>query len=116
MDALRARYEALKDDVTEKQIELTAEALKRRQFMPVLILNVPNFFFCTKKDILSEYDRVVALPNDSEELSKVVGISDPEEVKKTHLITLLNQYELLYGLRKGDGDAWATVNELYEDD
>lgn len=116
METLRASYEALKDDATQEQIKLTAQALVRRQFMPVLILDVPNFFFVTKKDLLSEFDRVVALPDDSEELRAVVGITDPQEVKKTHLITLLNQYELLCGLRTGDGDAWATVNELYEDD
>ena len=116
MEALRKKYEALGPDASEEQIRLTAEALVRRQFMPVLILNVPDFFFVKKQDLLAEFDRVIALSNESEELSKVVGISDPDEVKKTHLVTLLNQYELLSGLRKGDGDAWATVNELYEDD
>ncbi len=116
MEALRKKYEALGPDANEEQIRLTAEALVRRQFMPVLILDVPNFFFVTKQDLLKEFDRVMALEEDSKELSSVIGISDPQEVKKTHLVTLLNQYELLCGLRKGDGDAWATVNELYEDD
>jgi len=38
------------------------------------------------------------------------------EVKKKHLELLLYNYRLLCGLRLGDGDAWAFINELYEDD
>lgn len=58
----------------------------------------------------------MALSSQSAELKAVVGIDNPEEVKEKHLTVLLTQYELLRGLRLGDGDAWATVNELYEDD
>jgi len=116
MDELKAAYEALGPDATDKQINLTAEALGRRQFMPVLILSVPNFFQYTKKDMLKEFDRVRKLPDDSEELKAVIGLSGAAEVKEKHLLTLLNQYELLCGLRVSDGDAWAVVNELYEDD
>lgn len=116
MDELKAAYEALGPDATQEQIDLTAEALDRRQFMPALILSVPNFFQYTKKDMLAEFDRVQKLPDESEELNAVIGLSGPSEVKEKHLLTLLNQYELLYGLRLNDGDAWAVVNELYEDD
>ncbi len=67
--------------------------------------------------MLEEYQRVMALSSQSAELKAVVGIDNPEEVKEKHLTVLLTQYELLRGgLRLGDGDAWATVNELYEDD
>ncbi len=83
---------------------------------PPLILDVNDFSHLTKERMLEEYQRVMALSSQSAELKAVVGIDNPEEVKEKHLTVLLTQYELLRGLRLGDGDAWATVNELYEDD
>ncbi len=116
MDDLKAAYEALEADATQEQIHLTAEALVRRQYMPTLLLSVHDPFKFTKEDMLKEYARVQMLEDDSEELKAVVALSSPQEVKEKHLLTLLNQYKLLCGLRTGDGDAWALVNELYEDD
>ncbi len=116
MDDLQARFEGLPPNATEKQIEKTAQDLERRQYMPPLILDVKDFFHLTREGMLAEYKRVMALPNENEELKAVVGIGNPEEVKEKHLTMLINQYELLHNLRLGDGDAWATVNELYEDD
>lgn len=116
MDELKAAYEALGSDATPVQIALAAEALGRRQYMPVLILCVSDFFHFTKKDMLSEFERVQQLPDESDELKAVIGLSGPAEVKEKHLLTLLNQYKLLCALRISDGDAWAVVNELYEDD
>jgi hypothetical protein len=116
MDDLQATYESLGPDASEARIEKTAQDLERRNYMPPLILDVQDFYHLTKKRMIEEYHRVMALPSQSEELKAVVGIEDPEEVKKKHLTVLLHQYELLRGLRLGDGDAWATVNELYEDD
>nr|WP_319472592.1 hypothetical protein [uncultured Sphaerochaeta sp.] len=116
MDDLQAIYESLGPDASEAQIEKTAQDLERRNYMPPLILDVQDFYRLTKKRMIEEYHRVMALPSQSAELKAVVGIEAPEEVKEKHLIVLLNQYELLRALRVGDGDAWATVNELYEDD
>ncbi|MXI85365.1 hypothetical protein [Sphaerochaeta halotolerans] len=116
MDDLLARYTSLAPEASEAQIEKTAQDLERRNYMPPLILDVEDFYRLTKERMLREYHRVMSLPSESSELKAVVGIGDPEEVKKKHLTVLLNQYELLRGLRLGDGDAWATVNELYEDD
>jgi len=116
MDALRVQYEHLERDASPEQRELAIQALARRQYMPMTILSVPNFLSFTKADMLHEYDRIMALRDDSEEIKAVVGISDASQVKQKHLTVLLQQYELLCGLRRNDGDAWATVNELYEDD
>ena len=115
-DELKARYDRLGPDATEDEIRLTAEALGRRQYMPVLILSVPSFLFFTRADMQAEFARVLALSNDSDELKAVVGLESGKAVKEKHLLTLLNQFEILRGLRVGDGDAWALVNELYEDD
>lgn len=82
----------------------------------MFLLEVPNFKRMTKSDMLAEFDRVVALPPTSEELQSVVAIDDPSEVVEKHLVTLLNQYELLCNLRKGLASAWDVINELYEDD
>lgn len=116
MDELRALYEDLKDDVTDHQVETTVNALIRRQYSPILILSVPDFFRFRKADMLAELDRVMNLSDDSGELRSVVGLSSAEEVKRKHLCVLLHQYQLLCGLRRNNGDAWAVVNELYEDD
>lgn len=116
MKELRKNYEALPEDAPEKQIELTAESLERRNYNPLLLLEVPNFIRMTKADMLAEFDRVEALPSSSEELNSVVAIDDPNEVKRKHLTTLLNQYQLLCNLRKGLASAWDVINELYEDD
>lgn len=116
MNELKKEYEALGPDATDEQIRLAVENLERRQFMPTLILAVPNFLHLKRADMLAEFDRIVALEEDSPELTAVTGLSDPEEVKKKHLGVLLHQYNLLCGLRVGDGDAWIIINELYEDD
>lgn len=116
MDALRARYEAITTDASTEQRALTAQALVRRQYMPMTILSVPNFFSFTKEDMLKEFDRVAALPEASEELRSVIALDDAGEIKKKHLTVLLNQYELLCALRRNDPEAWALINELYEDD
>jgi hypothetical protein len=116
MTELRKEYENLPEDASSKQIETTAEALERRKFSPVLILEVPNFTRLTKKAMLNEYDRVLALPPTSKYLKDVVAIEDPETVKEKHLLSLLNQYLLLCGLRKNEAASWDVVNEMYEDD
>ncbi len=116
MEELRERYEVIEADASSEEIRLAAENLERRQFMPTLILNVPNFVALTRSDMLAEFDRVVALPDDSEELLAVRGLADAAQVRRRHLELLLHQYKLLCGLRKGDGDAWIVINELYEDD
>ena len=116
MKELRTEFEALPADATDEQIRLTSENLERRQYMPTLILSVPNFLMMKRSDMLAEFDRVASLDEESAELSAVVGLLDAAEVKKTHLELLLYNYRLLCGLRLGDGDAWAFINELYEDD
>ncbi|MFA5447341.1 MAG: hypothetical protein WC233_03580 [Sphaerochaeta sp.] len=116
MQELRKLYEALEADASDEQVRLAIENLERRQFMPTLILSVPNFLSLRRADMLAEFERVVALDPKSEELTAVVGLSGADEVKKKHLEVLLHQYRLLCGLRVGDGDAWILINELYEDD
>ena len=116
MKDLRNKYEALPEDAPAMQIELTAESLERRNYAPNLLLKVPNFNRLTKIDMLSEFDRVAALAPTSKELKSVIAINDPTEVAKKHLLTLLNQYQLLCNLRKGLASAWDVINELYEDD
>jgi len=116
MENLRSEYEHLPEDASAEQIETTALSLERRQFTPVLILDVPDFSRLNKASMLAEYDRVMALSPTSKELKSVVVINDPEQVKEKHLLTLLNQYKLLCGLRENLASAWDVVNELYEDD
>ncbi len=116
MHILRKEFEALPADASDEQIRLAKENLQRRQYMPTLILSVPNFLMMKKADMLAEFDRVASLDEASDELSAVVGLLNAGEVKKKHLELLLYNYRLLCGLRLGDGDAWAFINELYEDD
>ncbi|MCK9548157.1 MAG: hypothetical protein RBS49_00670 [Sphaerochaeta sp.] len=116
MKELRKEFEALPPDATDEQVRLTAENLARRQFMPTLILSVPNFTMMKRADMLAEFDRVATLDEESDELTAVVGLLHADEVKKKHLELLLYNYHLLSGLRVSDGDAWAFINELYEDD
>jgi alpha-D-ribose 1-methylphosphonate 5-triphosphate synthase subunit PhnL len=116
METLRKAYENLPEDSSAEQIEITAKALERRKFSPVLLLEVRDFTHLTKRKMLDEFDRVMALPPTAKALKAVVAINDPQQVKEKHLATLLNQYLLLCGLRKDDASAWDVVNELYEDD
>ncbi len=116
MDDLLNRFNSLTKDVKKEQIEKTAQDLKRRNYMPPFILNVNDFYHFTKDKMIEEYNRVITLSSDSEELKAVTGLSDTDEIKRVHLTTLLNQYNLLCRLREGEADAWDTVNELYEDD
>ena len=52
MDDLQAAYKALQPDASQEQIKLTAEALQRRQYMPVMLLGVKDFFLFTREDML----------------------------------------------------------------
>lgn len=116
MEELRTQFEALPPDATDEQIRLTAENLRRRQYMPTLILSAPDFLMMKRADMLGEFDRVVALDEASAELAAVVGLLGGYEVKKKHLELLLYHYRLLCALRVGNGDGWGLINELYEDD
>lgn len=66
--------------------------------------------------MLEEYERVSNLSSEDEEIKAVIGLDSADEIKRIHLNSLINQYYLLCNLRKGEADAWDTVNELYEDD
>lgn len=116
MKELLEKYKNLENDVSQEMINKTAEDLKRRQYMPPFLIDVKDFFYITKEEMLNEYNRVLNLSLESEELKSVVGIENTNDVKKLHLNTLLNQYKLLCELRKGSAEAWDTINELYEDD
>jgi len=59
--------------------------------MPMTILSIPNFFAFTKVDMHNEFDRVIALPDESEEIRSVIGLSDALAVRKQYPnIILLN--------------------------
>ncbi len=116
MNDILDKFENLDSDASKAQIEKTAEDLKRRQYMPTLLLNVKDFFYFTKDKMLKEYNRVMNLSSDSEEIKNVIGLNNTQEIKEKHLNILLNQYNLLCKLREGKAEAWDTVNELYEDD
>jgi hypothetical protein len=116
MNDLKEKYDNLAPDSSKAKIEKTAQDLERRQYMPPFLLEVKDFFHMTKEKMLNEYNRVINLPEESEELKAVIGIDDSIQIKDKHLRTLLNQYNLLCELREGKAEAWDTVNELYEDD
>lgn len=116
MDDLRLLYEQLPTDSSPEERQSTAQALERRNYSPILILEVPNFLYLTREGMLSEFERVIGLPDSSMELQSAIGIKDALHVKEKHLFLLLNQYRLLCSLRRNEGDAWQTINELYEDD
>lgn len=116
MKNLLEKYKNLEDDASQAEIEKTAQDLERRNFMPVLILEVKNFYYLTKEKMLAEFNRVMNLNENDKEIKQVVAIESIDEIKEKHLATLLNQYYLLCDLRAGKAEAWDTVNELYEDD
>ncbi len=116
MPELKIQYESLKPDAIKERIEKTAEDLDRRHFMPSLLLNVDDFFYLTRERMMYEYNRVMNLNPDNEEIKNVIALSNPDDIKEKHLRSLLNQYLLLCRLRDGEAEAWDTVNELYEDD
>ncbi len=116
MPNLKKQYESLKPDAIKERIEKTAQDLGRRNFMPSLLLNVDDFFYMTRERMMDEYNRVMNLRPDSEEIKSVVALSNPDEIKEKHLRLLLNYYFLLCRLREGESEAWDTINELYEDD
>ena len=84
--------------------------------MPSLLLKLDDFFHMTRERMIKEYERVINLDPNSEEIKSVVALSNPNDVKEKHLNSLLNQYLLLCRLREGEAEAWDTINELYEDD
>jgi hypothetical protein len=111
----RTQFEQLPEDATDAQIRLTAESLRRRYYDPMMLIKYDDFIYWRKKDVLSEFDRLAALPEDAPELM-AINSAAPSEVVETQLGMLLSQYELLCGLRSSQAGAWDVINELYEDD
>ena len=116
MNNLFEKYNELGPDSSEAKIEKTAQDLKRRNYMPTLILDIKDFYHLNRERMLKEYERVMALSPESEEIKSVIGLKNSEDIKVVHLTSLLNQYKLLCSLREGEATAWDTINELYEDD
>lgn len=116
MDYLLNKYKKLETTLETEKIEKTAKDLILRNYMPPFILEVKNFFYFTKEDMLKEYERIVNLSAESKEITAVISLNNVTEIKRIQLNTLLNQYNLLCRLREGEADAWDTINELYEDD
>lgn len=107
--------ENLPKDATEEQIALAAEGLNRRNFEPIFLLPVKNFFFWKRADMIQEFTRLLSLPENAPELQDIGGYS-PKEAVERQLSLLLYYYDILHRLRLGDATAWDIVNELYEDD
>lgn len=111
----RNDFENLPNDVSDEQIEMTVEALKRHHYDPILILDAPNFLSWKKSDLLKEYDRLMKLKPEDKEVSSVADY-EPQEVIEKQISLLHYNYELLCRLRDEEAEAWDLVNELYEDD
>lgn len=111
----RRLFEQLPTDATEGEITYTAQGLERYHYEPTLILEAPNFIYWKKGDMLSEWDRLTALPHTASELQQVSSM-EPAEVITRQLKMLHYHYTLLCRLREGEAEAWDVIHELYEDD
>lgn len=99
----RQAINALPDDVSRREIEQTAERLKRDSYEPLLIRKPPNFLYITKERLLAFIDELAA-------------ISDEEEVTQEDLNLLVHQYRFLQRLRRDEPEAWDEISELWEED
>lgn len=103
MDLEKALSDLIISDDPEK-IRLTAEALERMRYAPILLSDFDDFLRCDSARFFPE-------------LEKVLNAADREEgFKEKQASLLLYHYKLLNRLRRGEAEAWEEINELMDDD
>lgn len=103
-------------DAPADKIESTASDLEGLAYEPVLLLKTPGFLRMGRKELEKEVDRINQL-TPQEMMAEGFGANaNFNEFKAKHLQLLIYHYGLLCRLRTDDPTAWATINELYEDD
>ena len=94
----------------------TAADLKRLNYTPPVSVPVPTFLSYTTADMLAEIERIVDLPD--AQVPELPGHEElsPMEIKLEHIAILVFYFKELAALRRGVGEAWDEVDELYVHD
>lgn len=103
VQAIREQIGALPEDVSQEQIERTAQRLEGICYEPVLTREPPDYLRITKERLLSF-------------VNELANASGEEEATEQDLNLLLHQYQFLQRLRQDDPTAWDEISELWEDD
>lgn len=102
LNSIIEEISTLPEDVCKEKIASTKSELEGYNYSPMLTLEVPNFFFATKEDILNF----------------ISGISQEKmhELKKEDLSLIVYHYKLLQKLRCNDPESWDHITELMDED
>lgn len=98
------RLEEIEEVTDSVAVKQTAEHLEGKQYYPLLLFPVKNFFFLDKEQIAAELQHLHGDP----------AVTDEFKEMQSNLI--LTHFELVNRLRRDDPEAWDALFDMIEDD
>jgi hypothetical protein len=116
VDALRDDIRAMTDIDEPAMISETAARLKGLNYTPPVSVSLDTFLSFSTSGLLDEIDRISNLPDD--DMAQPEGSEElgPWAIKLEHISVLVFYFKELAELRRGVGEAWDEVDELYVHD
>lgn len=107
---------SLQDSEGQETIEQTAVRLEGLNYAPPIIIPVPEFLRLTSSGLLSEIDKIIAMP-DQEACALAPDDSQKcQDLRLQFISVLIYYYRQLVSLRQGNPDSWDEVDEVYVHD
>lgn len=116
VEELKEMIRNLDDNITTEKREQTAARLEGLNYSPSVITPMAKFLRLDRQGLLDEVDRILALPDQEACALAPDDTRKCEDLRLQFIKVLLYYYEKLILLRKGDGDEWDEIDELYVHD
>ena len=107
---------SLPADPEESLINSTAEELEMLSFAPILLVDIPDFLYMKKADVISEIYHILCMPEAELPSYDRSAVKSAEEFRDKQVNLIYFYFELLTRLRASEPEAWDYIHELYEDD
>ncbi|MCB2173791.1 hypothetical protein KQH41_00845 [bacterium] len=114
--ALKNEVNGFPPDAAPSVIEETATRLEGLNYAPPVIISNDKFLRLTKKTLLDEIDRILALPDQE---ACALAPNEPlkcQDLRIQFISVQVFYYKKLILLRNGDLEAWDEIDELYVHD
>lgn len=114
--ALKNEVNALSPDAAPSVIEETAVRLEGLNYAPPVIIPQARFLRLTKKALLEEIERILALPDQE---ACALAPNEPlkcQDLRIQFISVQIFYYKKLILLRNGDSETWDEIDELYVHD
>ncbi len=114
--ALQDRIIRYPDIHTKEQIDTAAHALEGMNYRPMLLIDMPDFFYITSDGLLAELNRLVKMTSEEWSAAGCPAHVAHTDFRDKQIGLIFYHYALLYRLRSNEPDAWNEINLLCEDD